>query len=167
MGNDMDRHLQSQGTKMDESQAPISEEVQQAIDRFWAVFPSVWHQVRAHIHHEVVYDAVITVSQFHLLRRIHQGVDSVSELASAGHISLPAISRMVDVLANKGLVSRAQDPQDRRRVRLALTDKGENLLKTTFGDTHHWMSDKLAALDADELETIVQGMEALKKAFEE
>ncbi len=152
---------------MSEPLSPVPEEVRQAIDRFWAVFPSVWHQIRAHIHHDTVEGLDITVSQFHLLRRIHGGEGSVSALAAAGHISRPAISRMVDVLVNKNLVSRTQNPEDRRQIRLALTGEGEALLKTMFDSTHQWMSDKLFRLDAGELETIVQGMQALKKAFNE
>ncbi len=145
----------------------ISEEIQETIDRFWAVFPSIWHQVRAHIHHEAVEDTTVTVRQFHILRGIHHGKDSVSELAATGHISRPATSRMVDVLVNKHLVNRSQNPQDRRHVQLTLTEEGEALLNTIFNNTHHWMSEKLVQLEVDELETIVQGMEALKKAFEE
>ncbi len=96
------------------------------------------------------------------------GKDSVSELAATGHISRPAISRMVDVLVNKNLVSRTQNPQDRRQIQLALTDEGETLLNTIFDNTHHWMSEKLALLEVDELETIVWGMRSLNwKAFEE
>jgi DNA-binding MarR family transcriptional regulator len=145
----------------------ISEEVQQTIDRFWSVFPSIWHQVRSHIHHEAAEDSTITVSQFHILRHVNHGKDSVSELAATGHISRPAISRMVDVLVNKNLISRTQNPQDRRHIQLALTDEGETLLNTIFDNTHQWMSKKLALLEVDELETIVWGMEALMKAFEE
>lgn len=144
-----------------------SEEVHKAIDRFWAVFPSIWHQVRAHIHQAALEGSDITVSQFHLLRRIHGGVGSVSALAAAGHISRPAISRMVDVLVNKNLVSRTQNPEDRRQVMLALTGEGEALLKIIFDNTHLWMSDRLIQLELDELATIVKGIEALKKAFDE
>lgn len=145
----------------------ISEEVQQTIDRFWSVFPSIWHQVRSHIHHEAAEDSAITVSQFHILRHINRGQDSVSELAATSHISRPAISRMVDVLVNKHLISRTQNPQDRRHVQLALTEAGETLLTTIVDNTHLWMSKKLVLLEGDELETIVSGMEALKKAFKE
>ena len=39
-------------------------------------------------------------------------------------LSQPALSRMVDRLVDRGLVSRATDPRDGRGVRLALTDAG-------------------------------------------
>ena len=39
-------------------------------------------------------------------------------------LSQPALSRMVDRLADRGLVSRTTDPSDGRGVRLALTEDG-------------------------------------------
>ncbi len=46
---------------------------QQTIDKFWEFFPPVWHSIRAHIRHEATDNFEITVSQFHILRRIWQG----------------------------------------------------------------------------------------------
>lgn len=47
-----------------------------------------------------------------------------SELEAYVLLSQPAISRLVDRLAARGLVSKAVDPGDRRGVLLALTDDG-------------------------------------------
>jgi DNA-binding MarR family transcriptional regulator len=48
----------------------------------------------------------------------------LSELNRHVLLSQPALSRMVDRLAERGLVSRATDPKDGRVVRLALTEEG-------------------------------------------
>jgi DNA-binding MarR family transcriptional regulator len=48
----------------------------------------------------------------------------LSELNRHVLLSQPALSRMVDRLADRGLVSRATDPRDGRGVRLALTTEG-------------------------------------------
>ena len=48
----------------------------------------------------------------------------LSELNRHVLLSQPALSRMVDRLAERGLVSRATDPSDGRGVRLALTEEG-------------------------------------------
>jgi DNA-binding MarR family transcriptional regulator len=42
-------------------------------------------------------------------------------------LSQPAMSRMVDRLAGRGLIARKADPQDRRGVRLSLTEAGREL----------------------------------------
>jgi DNA-binding MarR family transcriptional regulator len=48
----------------------------------------------------------------------------IGELNRHVLLSQPALSRMVDRLADRGLVERSPDPADRRGVRLALTDAG-------------------------------------------
>jgi DNA-binding MarR family transcriptional regulator len=52
---------------------------------------------------------------------------NLSELNRHVLLSQPALSRMVDRLAERGLVSRATDPRDGRGVRIALTDSGTAL----------------------------------------
>ena len=48
----------------------------------------------------------------------------LSELNRHVLLSQPALSRLVDRLADRGLVERAADPADGRSVRLALTEAG-------------------------------------------
>jgi DNA-binding MarR family transcriptional regulator len=139
--------------------------VQEAIDKFWEFFPPVWHTVRAHIHHEADLHFEITVGQFHILRRIRSGIDSVSKLADDRHTTRPAISRAVDVLVNKGLVTRTLNPDDRRNVQLSLTAEGQELMGTLFSNTHQWMAEKMADLSEAEIEAILVAGDALRRAF--
>jgi DNA-binding MarR family transcriptional regulator len=140
---------------------------EQAIDKFWEFFPPVWHTVRAHIRHQAIENFGITVVQFHILRRIRKGTDSVSKLADDRHTSRPAISRAVDVLVEKGLVLRTQNPADRRNVQLSLTDEGQFLMEALFSNTRLWMAEKLSVLSDDEIEAILVAGDALKRAFTE
>ena len=48
----------------------------------------------------------------------------ISELHRHVLLSQPALSRMVDRLARRGMIERQPDPADGRSVRLALTDTG-------------------------------------------
>ncbi len=139
---------------------------EQAIDRFWETVPPLWNTVRSHIRATATGKFDITVEQFHVLRYVRRGKESMSELATAKNISRPAISQAVDVLVNKGLLTRVQSTKDRRYVDLALTDAGDNLLDTVFKETRGWMKERMQALTAGELETIAKGLEALKKMLE-
>ncbi|HBX70188.1 MAG TPA: hypothetical protein DEH25_12625 [Chloroflexi bacterium] len=138
---------------------------QAAIDKFWEFFPPVWHTVRAHIHHEAAENFDITVGQFHILRRIRGGIDSVSKLAADRDTSRPAISRAVDVLVNQGLIVRTVNPADRRNVQLSLTAEGQSLMEALFSNTRNWMAEKMADLSEAELEAIFVAGDALKRAF--
>jgi DNA-binding MarR family transcriptional regulator len=138
----------------------------QAIDRFWETIPPLWNVVRSHIRATATGSFDITVEQFHVLRYVRRGKESMSELATAKNISRPAISQAVDILVNKGFLTRVQSTKDRRYVDLALTDAGNNLLDTVFKETRGWMKERMSKLNGDELETIAKGMEALKKMLE-
>ena len=139
--------------------------VQGAIDKFWEFFPPVWHIVRAHIHHEAAENFDITVGQFHILRRIRNGIDSVSKLADDRQTTRPAISRVVDVLVHKGLLTRTHNPEDRRNVLLSLTPEGQELMSALSDNTRQWMAEQMGNLSEAELEAIFVAGDALKRAF--
>lgn len=138
---------------------------EQVIDRFWETVPPVWNFVRSHIRATATGNFDITVEQFHVLRFVRRGM-SISELATAKNISRPAISQAVDVLVNKGLVTRAQSTQDRRYVELTLTSEGDALLDAVFKETRGWMKERMSKLSAEELGIISKAMEALKKILD-
>lgn len=138
----------------------------QAIDRFWETVPPVWNKVRSHIRTTATANFDITVEQFHVLRFVQKGSDSLTELAAAKNISRPAMSQAVEILVNKGLLTRVQSSKDRRYIDLALTDAGNRLLDTVFKETRGWMKERLSKLTPSELETISAAMEVMKKMLE-
>jgi DNA-binding MarR family transcriptional regulator len=54
----------------------------------------------------------------------------VSELAERFGVSVPSMSRAVDALVKKRLVTRLEDPDDRRVRRVAITTRGKKLVDT-------------------------------------
>ena len=147
------------------AETSFDENIQRSIDKFWEVIPPLWRGVRKHIHDQAMEDFQITLAQFHILRHIRSGLDSVSELAKTGKISRPAISRGVDSLVIKGLVNRSTDSKDRRHIQLSLTTEGETLLDELFGNNRQWMASKMISLSEADLKTIQQGLDALQKAL--
>jgi DNA-binding MarR family transcriptional regulator len=147
---------------MDES-TRSSEKLRQAVDGFWETFPPLWRMIHAHIRELAVEQFNVTVEQFHILRHIRRGRDSVSALAEAKDISRPAVSQAVDLLVTRGLILRTTDPQDRRHVKLDLTADGNALMDAIFGNTRQWMMETFAPLNADEIQALTRSMESLKK----
>ena len=136
---------------------------EQALDSFWETIPPLWTTIRQHIRAEATGQFDISVEQFHVLRYVRRGTNSISNLATAKNISRPAISQAVDMLVNKGLMTRTQSTEDRRYIELALTDSGNALLDTVFKETRAWMKELMSDLTDDELDTITSAMTALKK----
>jgi len=143
--------------------ARASENLRRVVDIFWETIPPFWRMVHAHIREVAVEKFNIPVEQFHILRHIRRGRDSVSALAEAKNISRPAISQSVDLLVTRGLVIRAIDPHDRRHVKLSLTTDGNALMDAVFGDTRKWMMKTLEPLSAGEIQALVCSMESLTK----
>lgn len=135
------------------------------IDKFWESIPSAWRQTRIQIRRIAFERFQMTEEQFQVLRRIRKGSASVSALADAGGTSRSAVSKAVDALVNKGLISRRQDPDDRRNIPLSLTEEGQRVLAGIYGETELWLSARFDCLSPEETEFLQQGMESLLKAF--
>ena len=137
------------------------------IDKFWESVPPAWRQTRSQIRRIAVEKFQMTEEQFQVLRRIRKGSASVSALAEASGTSRSAVSKAVDALVRRGLVARSQDPRDRRNVPLALTDEGQRVMDAIFTEAETWLSARFARLTAAETESLLLGMESLRKAFAE
>jgi DNA-binding MarR family transcriptional regulator len=83
----------------------------------------------------------LTLSQVSVLRHLRTGSQTARRLAELAGISAASISRLVDRLEKRGLVSRRRDTDDRRQVEVHLEPAGERLLgevKVFRGsDLHH------------------------------
>jgi MarR family transcriptional regulator, organic hydroperoxide resistance regulator len=71
----------------------------------------------------------VTVAQWNVLVTLYRGEgETVAEVARFIGTDAAAVSRLVDRLADKGLVARSADPASRRRVLLALTPPAAGLV---------------------------------------
>lgn len=138
---------------------------QSTIDHFWETIPPLWNEVRSHLRTIAAEEFGISVEQFHILRHIRKGITSVSELAEFRQISRPAASQAIDVLFEKGLLTRRQSSQDRRYVELGLTEEGSALLNAIFTNNRAWMMEKLADLPDAEISGLIHAMQLLKSTF--
>jgi|WetSurMetagenome_2_1015567.scaffolds.fasta_scaffold65193_2 DNA-binding MarR family transcriptional regulator len=135
------------------------------IDTFWESVPPAWRHTRTQIRRIAVDKFQMSEEQFQVLRRIRKGSTSVSALAEASQTSRSAVSKAVETLVQRGLVTRSQDPQDHRNIPLALTDEGQRVMETIFSEAEAWLSARFSRLSPEETEYLQQGMETLQKAF--
>lgn len=99
--------------------AMLPEELAQLQNRLDEIHP------RGKPHRAVNYDLFYRISH-HLYRKSNL---TMGELSSALSMPLSTATGMVDWLVNDGYVQRLPDPEDRRIVRVALTDSGRELHK--------------------------------------
>jgi len=66
----------------------------------------------------------LTFSQYITLKKLAMGTAGVTDLARAAEVNPGAMTRLLDRLEAKGLVSRSADPADRRALNIELTESG-------------------------------------------
>jgi DNA-binding MarR family transcriptional regulator len=140
-------------------------QIEKAVERYWEVIPPAWHKTRTVIRGTADEKFDLTVEQFQVLRRIRKGIASVSAIADDNHTSRSAVSKAVDVLVNRGLILRNQDPNDRRNIPLALTKKGEHAMLSIFTEAEGWLAMRIARLNDPERATLLGALDMIYKAF--
>lgn len=70
-----------------------------------------------------------------LLSYLANGDESIEEMIRGLGVSKQAFSQLVDTLVLRGYVTRDINPQDRRRMTLALTDRGRGAAEAIFTAT--------------------------------
>ncbi|HEX8840690.1 MAG TPA: MarR family transcriptional regulator [Sphingomicrobium sp.] len=88
---------------------------------------------------------------------------TLNEIAAAVGRGAPAISRAVDSLVRAGLVERTQDPNNRRRLALRLTEDGREELNVPAGSGSA-LALRLERLAQSELRAIERAIEILERA---
>jgi MarR family transcriptional regulator, organic hydroperoxide resistance regulator len=95
-------------------------------------------------------DEVISLAQYHLLEPLLEGPLTNSELAELAGVASPTATRMVDGLLGRELVTRIEDPSDRRAVVISLTDAGRKALSDKTREYDKARRRIAAALEPDE-----------------
>ncbi|MFJ4686939.1 MarR family winged helix-turn-helix transcriptional regulator [Streptomyces sp. NPDC091377] len=88
----------------------------------------------------------------------------IGELAARMGISLSTTSRMVDLLAAAGWISRSPDPRDQRASLIALSTEGRSVLGAARSETTSALCREIARLDEEErgrLRAALPALEAL------
>ena len=86
----------------------------------------------------------VTLSQCHALLELAEVAISLSGLAAALDLDPSTLSRTVDGLVRAGFVERAEDPADRRSLRLTLTEAGRAKVAYIDGVCNKYYGELLA-----------------------
>lgn len=78
----------------------------------------------------------------------------MGELSKALDVPLSTATRMVDGLVDNGYAERLSDPEDRRIVRVALTETGRGLFQTMYAYIQQCMDEALSPLTPKEREQL-------------
>jgi DNA-binding MarR family transcriptional regulator len=108
----------------------------------------------------------LSVPQFRVLIFLnrHAGA-SLSDIAEYLGLTLPSMSKMIDGLLARNMVTRQMDSEDRRRVTLALTALGRQAMQSAYKATESSLAERLVVLPAPERRIIIEAMQVLESIF--
>jgi DNA-binding MarR family transcriptional regulator len=94
---------------------------------------------------------------------VFAGPMSLAGLAAAEQVKPPTMSRIVDALVERGLVTRIAKPGDRRSVEIAATPEGIQLLDAGRERRVRALVARLRALADSERRALARGVEILER----
>ncbi len=110
----------------------------------------------------VLIDSGLTMTQLKSLFLItHMVSTNFRKLAEALGVTPSNVTAIVDRLVQQGLVSRTENPEDRRIMVLQVTDKGRTVLANLRESGIKRMTEILTLLSVEELSALAQGLSAL------
>ncbi len=126
--------------------------------------PAAMRFIREHMRRNR--QAELTVPHFRALLFVgHRADASLSEMAEHLGLSLPAASRMVDVLVQRRLLQRRPHSGDRRCVSLALTSRGQAVSRAAVQATRTALAQRFDTLSARDLALVSRAMRILSRVF--
>jgi DNA-binding MarR family transcriptional regulator len=107
----------------------------------------------------------ITVSRTEVgvLRSLSERPRRITELAAYEGVTQPAITLLVNRLAERGWVRRVADPSDGRAVLVSLTRAGEQVFERLRAEYRAMLHEEMATLDDSEVETLAAAVEILDR----
>ena len=137
---------------------------EEAASELLDVVPAVMKEIKAEMRSQS--SPELTVPQFRALAFVDRNKDaSLSAVANHMGLTLPSTSKLVDVLIERRLLTREDNPVDRRRVKLGVTSRGATILANSRRGTLKYLAKKLSLITENDRKAIVEGMAAIRTVF--
>jgi MarR family transcriptional regulator, organic hydroperoxide resistance regulator len=109
----------------------------------------------------------LTIAQVKSLFYIlSEGTINFRQLSAAMKVTPSNVTGIIDRLVEQDLVTRTENPEDRRMLMLRLTEKGENLINNLREHRLNEMSSIVSKMSKEDLEIVRKGFSVLAKAVE-
>ncbi len=94
------------------------------------------------------------------------GRQSLGSLSEHERVTPPSMNRTVNALVSSGLITRATDEEDARRIHLELSEKGHEFVNETRRRRDAWFTQQLAELTPEQRRILEQAVPILKELAE-
>lgn len=113
-------------------------------------------------------DTDISETQVSVLMALHRfGPQSPGTLSERERVTPPSMNRTINGLVEAGYATRADSEDDRRKVTVAITAAGDDVVAETKLRRDAWFSQRLDALSPEELALLEQAYPVLRGLSEQ
>lgn len=107
-------------------------------------------------------DLPVSRTETAVLRAVLTQPRRITELAAGEGVTQPAISRVVNRLAENGWVERDPDPEDGRAVMVTITTAGQALYETVRAEYRALLHEEMASLSDEDIATLDRAIDVLE-----
>ena len=109
----------------------------------------------------------VTISQCYAIETLYKKKSlSMNELSSFLGVAISTLTRILDILFRDGIITRNHSSEDRRKVIIALTDKGTDLAEKLVSCTEKYSREILENIPAGKREDVIACLEIFNSALE-
>ena len=112
-------------------------------------------------------DGTMSDAKLGVLFRLEASPAAPGLLAERERVTPPSMNRTLNTLEQQGLITRSPDPDDARKVVVAITGAGLDVIRETRRLRTRWFSQQLAALSAEERAALEAVIPVLRRIAEE
>lgn len=142
---------------------------QECAAKIMETLPSIMQFFRAEMRRNASFlPESLSVPQFRTLAFLNRYPGaSLSQLAEHLGVTKATASNLTERLVKNNLVSRVENPEERRHILLNLTEKGTYHLQQTRTMTSARIASVLDDLPEEQMQSMVEGLTALSSVFEQ
>ncbi len=116
----------------------------------------------------ILSDFDITPPQFNALIQLRDGRNlTMGELCEKLFLASSTVTDLIDRMEKNGLVERVRDPEDRRAIRLKVTDKGRDIVKRVMAARHVYLTAIMDKVVTGERENLLVALKHLYNLMQE
>lgn len=91
---------------------------------------------------------------------------NMTVLANKMLMTRQQLTKIIDVLVEKGLVVRGDDPNNRKHVMIRISEDGEKFMKELILSRHNKMSQMVMALDEEDAQKMLDAIVVIREVLE-
>ncbi len=145
-----------------------ADHLEKAIDELVRIPPILHRKLHRDLFKVVLQEVGADIAHHHMMiiRMIQEsGPLSSSEIGEMLAIAKSQMTHSVDRLIELGMVEREHSTEDRRRVRISLTEKGRSTLERVDKSINNRLKEKLAILSDNELKKLAECFRYIGESF--